>query len=99
MTFKIRMLAALLFAFSIVLGWKSLTLMGVSTHFGSPAIQVCSLLDEPIEAARACDVLTAQVRAMSAQYREAFQLTGLAAVLAFFLGAAAMALSFEKRKA
>lgn len=96
MMFRIRILASVLFVLSLVLGWKWLSLMGASAHFGSPAIQTCSLLDEPVNIAKACDVLRAQVRAMSAQYREASQLTGLAAVIGFFLGAAAMNLSFER---
>ncbi|HEY5852359.1 MAG TPA: hypothetical protein VIT62_16555 [Lysobacter sp.] len=99
MVFKLRLLASALFLCALALGWKALALMGAGSHFGSPALQICSLIDEPVNLARACDLLRTQVDAMSAQYDEAFQLTGLASVFGFFLGAAALTLSFEMRKA
>jgi len=99
MTLKIRLLAVALFACSLVLGWKSLVMFGASSHFGSPAIQICGAYSEPADLARACKILRSQVRAMSDQYDAALSLMGLAAIAAFFLGAAALTLSVDARGA
>ena len=97
MTLKIRLVAVALFFFSLMLGWKVMTMLGTSAHFGSPAIQVCATLAEPADLTRACKTLRTQVRAMSDQYSAALGVTALAAMGSFLLGAITLVLSFDKR--
>jgi hypothetical protein len=91
---KVRLLAIALFACSFMLAWKALSLFGATSHFGSPALQVCPASASP-EMAVACRTFRTQFWEMLDQYGSALDLLGLAAVVVFFLGAAALTLSVE----
>ena len=95
----IRLLAAVLLVLALALSWKAVSMLGASSHFGSPAMQLCSALGDPVDFAKACETFKSQVLAMSGQYSVALKLLVMAAIAAFFLGAAALNLSFRREGA
>ena len=85
----------------VLLGAKTCSMLAASSHFGSPAMQVCGDGAPTHEQRRAmekpCRIFDLQVRDMSAEYWGALELLAVTAFGVLVLAALALGWSFRRR--